>query len=96
MMTLGRKQLWQMMYTIPGDSPSEITALGDDVSYAKYLPTQLTRLRQDCAEIGAVAMSTVLDRLSIPGHPVRDVLVRCETIIHAPSGSGERVGPEFV
>jgi hypothetical protein len=39
-------------------------------------------------------MSTMLDRLSIPTHPVRDVLVRCEMIIRGSCGSIETVEPE--
>jgi GntR family transcriptional regulator of arabinose operon len=88
----------RVMQTIVGMGlrvPQDIRMVGiDDVSYAKYLPTPLTTLRQDCAEIGAVAMSTMLDRLSVPSHPVRDVLVRCEMIIRASSGFGERVDLE--
>jgi GntR family transcriptional regulator of arabinose operon len=68
--------------------PKDIRIVGiDDVNYAKFLPTPLTTLRQDCGEIGAVAMSTMLDRLSLPNHPVRDVLVRCELIIRGSCGS---------
>jgi DNA-binding LacI/PurR family transcriptional regulator len=67
--------------------PEDIRMAGiDDVRYAKFLPTALTTLRQNTAEIGAVAMSTMLDRISDPQHPVRDVLVRCELIVRASSG----------
>jgi hypothetical protein len=31
-------------------------------------------------------MSTMLDRLNLPNHPVRDVLVRCDLIVRASSG----------
>jgi GntR family transcriptional regulator of arabinose operon len=68
--------------------PSDIRMVGiDDVSYAKFLSTPLTTLFQNCAEIGAVAMATMLDRLSMPNHPVRDVLVRCELIVRASCGT---------
>ena len=67
--------------------PNDIRMAGiDDVSYAKFLPTPLTTLRQNCAEIGAVAMSTMLDRIGNPGLPVCDVLVRCELTVRASSG----------
>jgi DNA-binding LacI/PurR family transcriptional regulator len=59
----------------------------DDVSYARFLPTPLTTLRQDCAEIGAVAMETMLERLRQPTHPVRDVLVRCELVVRSSCGT---------
>jgi DNA-binding LacI/PurR family transcriptional regulator len=68
--------------------PSDVRMVGvDDVNYATFLPTPLTTLRQNCAEIGAVAMSTMLDRIGTPDHPVRDVLVRCELIVRASCGS---------
>jgi DNA-binding LacI/PurR family transcriptional regulator len=67
--------------------PTDIRMAGvDDVNYAKFLPTPLTTLRQNCAEIGAVAMSTMLDRISNPKQPVREVLVRCDLIVRASSG----------
>lgn len=74
--------------------PEDVRMAGvDDVSYAKFLPTPLTSLRQNCAEIGAVAMSTMLDRLSAPNHPVRDVLVRCDLIVRASCGSTPQTEP---
>jgi GntR family transcriptional regulator of arabinose operon len=67
--------------------PEDVRMVGiDDVSYAKFLPTPLTTLRQNCAEIGAVAMSTMLERIAAPNQPVRDVLVRCELTVRASSG----------
>ena len=66
--------------------PADVKMVGvDDVSFAKYLPTPLTTMRQDCAEIGAAAMSVMLDRLAHPGRAVRDVLVRTELVIRASS-----------
>lgn len=81
-------RLMQSLITLGFRVPADIRMVGvDDVNYAKFLPTPLTTLRQNCAEIGAVAMSTMLDRLSVPGHPVRDVLVRCDLIVRASCGS---------
>ena len=75
--------------------PEDIRMAGiDDVRYATFLPTPLTTLRQDCAEIGAAAMSTMLDRISYPQHPVRDVLVQCELIVRASSGVQARTDEE--
>jgi len=40
--------------------PADVKMVGvDDASYASYLPTPLTSLRQDCLEIGAVAMEVI-------------------------------------
>ena len=70
--------------------PEEIRLVGvDDVRYAKFLPVPLTTIRQDCLEIGAVAMSTMMERLRRPDHPVRDVLVRCELVLRSSSGAAE-------
>ena len=70
--------------------PEDIRMAGvDDVRYAKFLPVPLTTIRQDCMEIGAVAMSTMMERLRRPDHPVRDVLVRCELVLRSSSGAAE-------
>lgn len=61
--------------------PCQMRVAGfDDVKYAQYLPVPLTTIHQDCAEIGRVAMLTMLERLRNPGHPARDVLVDFELV----------------
>jgi DNA-binding LacI/PurR family transcriptional regulator len=68
--------------------PDEVRIVGvDDVSYARYLPTPLTTLRQDCIEIGQVAMTVMQERLHRPNHPVNDVLVHTELIVRGSCGS---------
>lgn len=68
--------------------PEDVRMVGiDDVSYAKFLPTPLTTLRQNCAEIGIVAMDVMLERLRQPEMPVREVLVRCELVVRESCGS---------
>ena len=80
--------LMQSLISLGVKIPSDIKMVGvDDVRYAKFLPTPLTTIRQDCAELGAVAMSTMLARLERPDQPVRDVLVRFELVIRASSRS---------
>ena len=67
--------------------PGEIRMAGiDDVSYAKFLPVPLTTIRQDCAEIGALAMETMLERLRRPHRPIRDILVRTELVVRESTG----------
>jgi GntR family transcriptional regulator of arabinose operon len=67
--------------------PTDVRMTGvDDVTYAKFLPTPLTTLRQNTVEIGAVAMDTMLQRLQQPDLPVRDVVVRCELVVRESSG----------
>jgi GntR family transcriptional regulator of arabinose operon len=80
-------RLMQTLLALGVRIPEDIRMTGvDDVRYAKFLPVPLTTIRQDCREIGAVAMSTMPDRLLRPDHPVRDVLVRCELVVRNSSG----------
>jgi len=77
------KTLVALGVRIPDDM--KITGF-DDVSYAKFLPVPLTTIRQDCAELGAVAMQAMLERLRRPNQPVRDILVRTELIVRGSTG----------
>jgi GntR family transcriptional regulator of arabinose operon len=80
-------RLMKTLVALGVNIPGEIKMVGiDDVSYAKFLPVPLTTIRQDCAEIGAAAMATMLDRLRNPSQPVRDILVRTELIIRNSTG----------
>ena len=80
--------------------PADVRMVGvDDVSYAKFLPTPLTTIRQNCAEIGAAAMSVMLDRLKHPNQPTRDILVRCELVVRSSCGSklpGDDTDPQAI
>ena len=77
-------RLMQTLISLGIRIPADIKMTGvDDVSYAKYLPTPLTTIRQDCTEIGAAAMAVMLDRLKRPDQAVRDVLIRSELVIRA-------------
>jgi len=79
-------RLMQTLIALGIRVPADVKMVGvDDVSFAKYLPTPLTTMRQNCAEIGAAAMSVMLDRLAHPGRAVRDVLVCTELVIRASS-----------
>jgi DNA-binding LacI/PurR family transcriptional regulator len=80
-------RLMRTLVSLGVQIPAEIKMAGvDDVSYARFLPVPLTTIRQDCAEMGAVAMSTMLERLQRPNQPVRDILVRTELIVRSSSG----------
>lgn len=77
-------RLMQTLISLGIRIPADIKMTGvDDVSYAKYLPTPLTTMRQDCTEIGAAAMAVMLDRLKHPGQAIRDVLIRTELVVRA-------------
>jgi GntR family transcriptional regulator of arabinose operon len=68
--------------------PEEIRVAGiDDVKYASLLPVPLTTQHQNCADIGAVAMVTMLQRVENPGLPTRDILLQTKTVVRASCGT---------
>ncbi len=68
--------------------PEDIRMAGfDDVRYAQFLPVPLTTIRQNCPEIGAAAMTTMLDRVERPARPARTVLVAHELVVRASCGA---------
>ncbi len=68
--------------------PEDIRIIGiDDVKYARLLPVPLTTLRQPCKDIGRIALSVMLDRISNPDLPPRDVLLRCRLVVRESCGS---------
>jgi len=80
-------RLMKTLVALGVNIPGEIKMAGvDDVRYAKFLPVPLTTIRQDCAEIGSVAMAAMLDRLRHPNQPVRDILVRTELVVRNSTG----------
>jgi DNA-binding LacI/PurR family transcriptional regulator len=68
--------------------PEEIRVAGiDDVKYASLLPVPLTTQHQNCADIGAIAMVTMLQRVENPGLPTRDILLQTKTVVRASCGT---------
>lgn len=68
--------------------PDEIRIVGiDDVKYARLLPVPLTTQHQNCADIGAMAMVTMLQRLQNPDLPTRDILLQTHTVIRRSCGA---------
>ncbi|HMH12989.1 MAG TPA: GntR family transcriptional regulator [Edaphobacter sp.] len=68
--------------------PEDIRIMGiDDVKYASLLTTPLTTQHQPCLEIGATAMSTMLQRLEHPELPPRDIMLSCHLVIRKSCGS---------
>jgi GntR family transcriptional regulator of arabinose operon len=54
--------------------PEEMRIVGiDDVKYSSLLPVPLTTQHQNCADIGARAMVTMLQRVEKPDLPTRDI-----------------------
>lgn len=68
--------------------PSDIRIAGmDDIRYASMLQTPLTTIHQPCLDLGATALSVMLDRISHPTMPVRDCLVDFTLVVRQSSGS---------
>ncbi len=68
--------------------PGDLRVVGvDDVKYAAMLPTPLTTQHQSCGNIGAAALSTMLDRLENPQRPTRDILLQTHTVVRQSCGS---------
>ena len=68
--------------------PDQIRIVGiDDVKYASLLPVPLTTQHQSCADIGTMAMATMLQRLEKPDLPTRDVLLQTHTVVRKSCGA---------
>jgi GntR family transcriptional regulator of arabinose operon len=68
--------------------PDEIRIVGiDDVKYASLLPVPLTTQHQNCDDIGAMAIATMLQRLEKPDLPTRDILLQTKTILRRSCGT---------
>ncbi|MBV8629701.1 MAG: GntR family transcriptional regulator [Silvibacterium sp.] len=71
--------------------PDEVRMVGlDDVKYASMLPVPLTTHHQNCSDIGAVAMSAMLERIEHPNLPTRDILLQTSLVIRKSCGAGLR------
>lgn len=67
--------------------PDEMRIVGiDDVKYAGLLPVPLTTQHQNCTDIGATAMATMLQRLDKPDLPTRDILLQTHTVVRSSCG----------
>jgi DNA-binding LacI/PurR family transcriptional regulator len=68
--------------------PENVRLVGiDDLDYASLLPVPLTTLRQPTHEIGAAAFAAMLDRVSRPQTPVRDVLLQTQLVVRRSCGA---------
>jgi DNA-binding LacI/PurR family transcriptional regulator len=62
----------------------------DDVKYASLLSVPLTTLHQPCADMGAIAVSTMLERLRNPKLPARDILLNFRLVIRDSCGARKK------
>jgi len=68
--------------------PAKIRMAGiDDVKYASLLSVPLTTIHQPCAAMGAIAVSTMLERLRQPRLPARDILLNFHLVVRDSCGS---------
>lgn len=68
--------------------PEEMRIVGiDDVKYASLLPVPLTTQHQNCNDIGAMAMITMLQRVENPSLPTIDVRLQTRTVVRISCGA---------
>jgi GntR family transcriptional regulator of arabinose operon len=81
----------QLMRTLLGLGlrvPEDVRIAGiDDVRYAELLPVPLTTLHQPCMDIGAAAISTMLDRIANPQLAPRSILLNGHLVVRASCGA---------
>jgi GntR family transcriptional regulator, arabinose operon transcriptional repressor len=81
----------KLMHTLIGLGvriPADIRLAGvDDIKYARLLPVPLTTFRQPCDEIGAVCMSTMLERIQNRQLPARSIQLHGKLIVRQSCGS---------
>lgn len=74
--------------------PADIRMVGiDDVKYARLLSVPLTTIHQPCADIGAAAIGTMLERLRAPQMSAREVLLNFELVVRESCGTGSADRP---
>ena len=62
--------------------PEDVRIVGvDDLRYAAFLSVPLTTIRQPCAQLGYTATHAMLERMTHPAMPGRDLLVDFELIL---------------
>jgi GntR family transcriptional regulator of arabinose operon len=79
--------LLRTLYGLGVTIPTQISVAGfDDIQYATLLSVPLTTIRQPCREIGRAATLALLERISEPGIPPREILLPFELIVRQSTG----------
>ena len=60
------------------------------MKYASLVSVPLTTIHQPCSDIGAVAVSTMLERLRQPTLPARDILLNFHLVIRDSCGARKK------
>jgi GntR family transcriptional regulator of arabinose operon len=85
-------RLMQTMSELGVKVPEQVRMAGiDDVKYASLLPVPLTTHHQNCADIGSIAMVTMLERIERPELPTRDILLHTRLVVR--KSCGAHLGP---
>ncbi len=80
-------QLMHSAMAIDLHIPEDLKVVGfDDVKYASLLPVPLTTVRQPCAQIGAAAITAMLQRLAKPDTTGREILLDFEIVLRQSCG----------
>jgi len=81
-------KLMTSLNTLAVSVPSQVKVTGiDDVRYASMLQTPLTTIHQPCLELGAAAMTMMLNRIARPSMPTHDCLIDFELIVRQSTDS---------
>lgn len=84
-------QLLKTLNVLGISVPNELRMVGiDDVKYASLLSVPLTTIHQPCADIGAMAVAAMLERLNTPGLPARDILLNFHLVARDSCGAAAR------
>lgn len=80
-------QLMHTLLDLGKRIPDDVRMVGfDDVKYARLLPVPLTTIHQPCHNLGKIALSVMLERITHPDLPSRDVLLSCELVVRKSCG----------
>jgi GntR family transcriptional regulator of arabinose operon len=81
-------QLMRTLERLSVRIPEDVKMVGfDDVKYASLLSVPLTTIHQPCAEIGAAAIRTMVERVHNPKLPSRDILLNFGLVVRESSAS---------
>jgi GntR family transcriptional regulator, arabinose operon transcriptional repressor len=81
-------QVTQSLIGLNYQIPQDVRIVGfDDVQYANLLPVPLTTIHQPCHDIGVAAAAAMLERLSSPNLPAREILLDCQLVVRDSCGA---------
>lgn len=84
-------QLLKTLTDLGVNVPAKMRLAGiDDVKYASLLSVPLTTLHQPCTDMGAIAVSAMLERLRNPKLPARDILLNFRLVIRDSCGARKK------